>query len=418
MSEAAAAPSADLEAVREILTARAVRERSAELFAMIEDGRSAHFTCDKAALHPIADRVATITKERFPDLDVPLHSRWRHFETGGYDRFASLASARGWTSPVEKARAMGDLAIVSVLLDAGAGPAWRYHEAATGEHIGRSEGLGLASFAMFASGAFSAVPADPLRADASGLETLTAEEFDAGFQISAENPLAGADGRAALLRKLSSAVRTHPDLFALEDDPRPGGIIDALAAEAQGGALPASTILSFVLEGLGTIWPSRISLAGIDLGDTWHHPALGDGTPGSDLIPFHKLSTWLSLSLIEPLAARGVRTEQLDDLPGLAEYRNGGLFVDGGALQLVDGRAAGRTHQVDDPLIVEWRATTVELLSRLSPMVRERLGPSASELPLASILEGGTWLAGRMMARERRADGGPPIAIESDGTVF
>jgi hypothetical protein len=65
-----------------------------------------------------------------------------------------------------KARAEFDLAIVSVLLDAGAGPQWRYHDATTGSSIGRSEGLALASLAMFLGGAFSAGPRDPLRADA------------------------------------------------------------------------------------------------------------------------------------------------------------------------------------------------------------------------------------------------------------
>jgi len=37
---------------------------------------------------------------------------------------------------------------------------------------------------------------------------------------------------------------------------------------------------------------------------------------------------------------------------------------------------------------------------------------------LARVLEGGTWAAGRRIARERRPDGAPPLAIESDGTVF
>jgi len=34
------------------------------------------------------------------------------------------------------------------------------------------------------------------------------------------------------------------------------------------------------------------------------------------------------------------------------------------------------------------------------------------------VLEGGTWAAGRIIAREKRADGGPPFQISSDGTVF
>lgn len=51
--------------------------------------------------------------------------------------------------------------------------------------------------------------------------------------------------------------------------------------------------------------------------------------------------------------------------------------------------------------------------------MRERLNASAVELPLVKILEGGTWTAGRRIAKDRRPDtAGPPIVIISDGTVF
>lgn len=402
-----------LERARYLMTAEAVTAQCSRIFERIEAGHSPYFGFRPDALGPIADRVAALTQERFPTLEVPLHARWRHFETGGIDRFGALASARGWSTKADAARAMGDLAIVSVLLDAGAGPTWRFHEAATGTIAGRSEGLALAALAMFAGGSFSSVPADPLRADAEALAGITPEEFASSFQIAPDNPLAGADGRRALLASLADALRFAPDLFATEDAPRPGGIIDYLAAEAVDGAVPATAILAAVLEGLSPIWPSRLTLAGQPLGDVWQHPDLADEDPGGAYVPFHKLSSWLSLSLIEPLGVRGIIVTDLDALPGLAEYRNGGLFVDGGAL--APCAEPGKAYAVDDPLIIEWRAATVTLLARLAPMVRERLG---AELPLASILEGGTWLAGRQMAGELRSDGGPPIAIISDGTVF
>ncbi|MGE0634502.1 MAG: DUF1688 family protein, partial [Pseudobdellovibrionaceae bacterium] len=41
-----------------------------------------------------------------------------------------------------------------------------------------------------------------------------------------------------------------------------------------------------------------------------------------------------------------------------------------------------------------------------------------SEFPLAKVLEGGTWWAGRFLAAEKRQGGPPPIQIKSDGTVF
>lgn len=398
-----------------LLSAEAVRERCAALTARIEDGRSEHFAFAPDALATVAERVAALTRRRFPDLSVPPHARWRHFEVGGIDRFASLAAARGWASAEDAARAMADLAIVSVLLDAGAGPRWRYHEAATGAVHGRSEGLALASLAMFASGAFSAVPADPLRADAAALADLTMEEMAAGFQIDDGNPLVGAEGRLSLLSRLAETARSRPDLFAVADDPRPGGIVDALAA-AHGSSVEAPDVLAAVLDGLSPIWPGRKELAGVALGDTWHHGALGGDEPGDDLVPFHKLSTWLTLSLIEPLEVRGLKVTALDRLPALAEYRNGGLLVDGGVL--VPRAPVSMAYPVDHPLVVEWRAATVTLVDRLAPLVRAELDVTDEGLPLPALLEGGTWLAGRELARSLRADGGPPIAVSSDGTVF
>ena len=135
-------------------------------------------------------------------------------------------------------------------------------------------------------------------------------------------------------------------------------------------------------------------------------------------MPLHKLSQWLAYSLIEPLERAGVRVTDIDGLTGLAEYRNGGLFIDAGALALRDAAALARVHDVSDSLVVTWRSMTVALLDRIAPLVRERLGVAADAFPLARVLEGGTWAAGRAIAKQKRADGGSPLLIHSDGTVF
>jgi hypothetical protein len=118
------------------------------------------------------------------------------------------------------------------------------------------------------------------------------------------------------------------------------------------------------------------------------------------------------------LQAAGVAVVGLDALTGLAEYRNGGLFLDTGVIALADPEDAMREHAPGAPLIVGWRALTVALLDALAPLVRERLGLAAVAFPLARVLEGGTWWAGRRLAAERRADGGPPLRVASDGTLF
>ena len=61
---------------------------------------------------------------------------------------------------------------------------------------------------------------------------------------------------------------------------------------------------------------------------------------------------------------------------------------------------------------------TVALLDRLAASVRERLGKTPQQFPLACVLEGGSWAAGREIALERRPDGSSPIRIISDGTLF
>jgi hypothetical protein len=135
-------------------------------------------------------------------------------------------------------------------------------------------------------------------------------------------------------------------------------------------------------------------------------------------VPFHKLAQWLTYSLVEPLERAGFRVVDLDGLTGLAEYRNGGLFLDGGVLEMHDPNLPHRPLDPYSEPIVEWRALTVALLDRLAPRLCRRLGRSAEELPLAKVLEGGTWAAGRELAFARRPDGTPPLVIASDGTVF
>src|SRR5262249_52187253 len=247
-----------------------------------------------------------------------------------------------WTDAAAQARAAFDLAMVSVLLDAGAGSEWRYRDAATGAELGRSEGLALASLRMFEAGVFSADPADPLRADAERLLTIDAATLAAGFQVDAGNALLGLEGRAALLVRLGRAVAGNPGVFARREAPRPGGLFDFLAA-AWGERLPAARILEALLVHLAEICPGRCTLGGVGLGDTWRHPAVKRADTSDGLIPFHKLSQWLAYSLIEPLQEAGIAVSDIDGLTGLAEYRNGGLFVDAGVIALRDPAAAERT---------------------------------------------------------------------------
>ncbi|HXC29294.1 MAG TPA: URC4/urg3 family protein [Stellaceae bacterium] len=384
-----------------ILTAAAVRERCLLVYQAAERHEAPHFRLHLDRLDEAARLVTDITRQRYPDLRVPFHSRWRHFTFGGVDRAALVAPG---VDRAETARARIDLAIVSVLLDAGAGAEWRYREAETGQIFARSEGLGVASFRAMQAGLFSADPAQPWRADATALAALSPDALAAAMQHRDGNALAGFDGRVALLRRLGEVARDNPAVFGRPA--RLGNLYDHW--RAQGAAIPASDILRTLLVALGPIWPGR------PLGDCGRHRAVsGDG-----LVAFHKLSQWLAYSLVEPLQDAGVGVTDLDGLTGLAEYRNGGLFLDLGIVEPRDPSLATRLLDPQDEAVVEWRALTVILLDRLAERVRALLGKSATEFPLACVLEGGSWEAGRRIALSRRADGSPPLTIASDGTLF
>lgn len=391
-------------------TPRAIRERCERVSDAARKGELEHWLLDESKLPAVAARVAALTQQNYPDLTrIPYHGRYRHFDVGGVPRLAQFDVKIAHFSREEQLAARFELVITSVLLDAGAGPAWRYH-AADGADYARSEGLAVASYELFLAGTLGGSAGAP-RADAIGLTGLTASALGAAFQVSDDNPLTGLEGRAALLRRLGDVVALAPEYFGSSESARLGNLGVWLLHSARGGRLEASAILSAVLRELGPIWRGRPHLAGQSLGDVWRHSVLG-------FVPFHKLSQWLSYSLFEPLEAAGLRIEGADALTGLAEYRNGGLYFDAGVLNLRDPSALERVHAVGSDLVIEWRALTLALLDRTASLVQNALGVSAEQLPLARVLEGGTWRAGRAIALERRQDGRPPLLIESDGTVF
>ena len=390
-----------------------VRARAQALLARARADESEYFTVDDAALPPTAALVAEVTRQRYPTLAIPFHSRWRHFEAGGIDRRRWLDQRLAGASAAERARAQIDLAVVSVLLDAGAGPDWSWHEADSGQRLTRSEGLGVASFHAFTSGLFSSAPDQGLRVDAAALARVDAAALAQAFQVHDGNPLVGLEGRAALLRSLGAALAAQPAVFG--DCGRPGGLFDALTAGGQ--AVTAHAILHLLLGTLSGIWPAGNVLQGVPLGDCWQHPAAGGDGLVAGWVPFHKLSQWLTYSLLEPFEWAGQPVTDLQALTGLPEYRNGGLLLDGGVLQLRDPAWAQTSWTPADTLVVEWRALTIALLDELAPRVCVALGLQADALPLACVLEGGTWAAGRVLAQHLRG-GTPPLSIASDGTVF
>jgi hypothetical protein len=414
-------PHAQAEAAASVLRqTSAIRERSIQLASRARQGESTWFVIDEGFLDTAADAVAEATRKRYPRLHIPVHSRWRHFEAGGVDRKAELDRLLQGVPAILRGHAMIDLTVVSVLLDAGAGPDWKYVEPATGKTFTRSEGLAVASFHAFTAGLFSRDRDHPCQADSEGLRALVTDHLASAFQVTPTNPLVGLEERAILLRRLGEVMAEQPEIFG--EDGRPAGLFDTIISPLGPDAPHTATvsahgILSELLRTLSGVWPASNAIGDVPLGDCWRHAAVrGEGLTDG-WIPFHKLSQWLTYSLIEPFAWSGVQVEALDQLTALPEYRNGGLLIDSGLVRLRDEAVTREIWRAGDEIIVEWRALTVALMDDVARAVRHRLRLDESQLPLACVLEGGSWAAGRELAQRHRG-GLPPLRVASDGTVF
>eukprot|EP00747_Dinoflagellata_sp_TGD_P208717 gnl/TRDRNA2_/TRDRNA2_82163_c2_seq1.p1 gnl/TRDRNA2_/TRDRNA2_82163_c2~~gnl/TRDRNA2_/TRDRNA2_82163_c2_seq1.p1 ORF type:complete len:565 (+),score=109.16 gnl/TRDRNA2_/TRDRNA2_82163_c2_seq1:242-1696(+) len=389
----------------------AIRKQCTRLYHLALKGSLQHFTLDESKLPAVVDVVQKTMQEQYPKGDVPQHSRLRHF---GDESVKALLDS--WScDTMEKTRRLVDLITISVLLDAGAGPDWRY--TAKGAQVSSSEGIALASLDMFLDGVFSSDPAMKNRVNSMALKALTTQQLSNGLQVSRSNPINGLVGRHQVLRRLGDVLESNHKLFGAEVH-RPGHLVDYLMANVQNGELSLGVLWAACSEGFSDVWPTQPN--GILRGDVWTHSKLQlTGIPGSDLVPFHKLSQWLVYSLIDVLDLMcGVKVSGAEQLTCLAEYRNGGLLVDLGVVQLRDSQWLKQEVNIGTELVVEWRALTVVLVDHIAEELRKRLGKSAEQLPLTKVLQGGTWQAGRSVARSKRTNGLPPIVVRSDGTVF
>ena len=384
----------------------AIRDCAVRIADLTRRGDGA-FELDESRLDVVADRVVDSIHHRYPDIEVPFHSRWRHFEVEGTDSLQRFNDATAEYSAIELARTGLDLIIPSVLVDAGAGASWHFRTS-EGTRLSRSEGLAIASLEMFLSGTFSTDASQPLRTDAEALVALELADFADGMQSSEERPLICLDNRLRLLQQLGRIIQRESKVFP---NARLGELADHLVANSVTD-VSATGILSTILRLLGSMWPQRITVSGVNLGDAWWYSPPGEERKA--IVPFHKLSQWLTYSIADTLLRSAWQVREVEQLTGLAEYRNGGLFIDSGVLQLRP-EFTKPSYPIESRTIVEWRALTVYLLDRTAERIRSILG---RELSLPAILEGGTWQVGRELAYERSPSGESPLQINSDGTVF
>ena len=266
-----------------------------------------------------------------------------------------------------------------------------------------------------------------MECDSVGLSSIQIQDLKTAFLVTDDNPLVGVEGRCRLLQSLGKVLEANPKFFLYDGVSRPGNLIYYLINHpdtVKSGEMyetSIDTLWTVVIDGFAGVWPeTRTIVDGVSLGDVWPCKAMLSiekdlGLPSSGLVCFHKLSQWLTYSLMEPLLGH-IKFTSKSKLTGLAEYRNGGLFIDYGVL--VPKVPFQPPYNVYDDLVVEWRALTVALLDLVGQQVRLKLGKTEEEFPLVVCLEAGTWKAGREIAKKLRSGMGPPFAIISDGTVF
>lgn len=171
--------------VKYLLSLVAIRERAAIVGKAAKEGHLNNFDVDESKLQTVAEYVTDTIKviakifHRYcqtigaltkykrdfgPDKFslIPAHGRWQHFEAGNVPRITNLIAeweASG-SDQYEITRRLVDLFFVSVLLDAGAGEQWRYRDPETHQLYERSEGIAIASLAMFKGCEFCAPCSD------------------------------------------------------------------------------------------------------------------------------------------------------------------------------------------------------------------------------------------------------------------
>lgn len=340
-------------------------------------------------LPKVLDLVETTIQNTYPDFQIPPFSCWRHLEAGGHDRWAMLAAARRFETPEEMLICAADLAVLCSVLNVDLATDWCFREPATGETWRGREGQAIAVLSMFSSGAFSAVPSEPLRADPYALITMNPDEIAAGFQLNMGSCQAEISSLLTGLKRLGETAGLQPDVFGHENDQRPGRLAAALYGRALRDDIDADHLLNAILNGFSPVWPGGAVKGNQVLGDTWEYFSSDLGAEKQDLIPFHLPALEIAYNFIEPLAWAGVEVKTLSNLPGLANLEHAALFLHCGVLSLKTPEALG-AHDAT----IELRALSLGLLRELADLICLRFEVSTDTLPLMCIQEAGTLPAG------------------------
>ncbi|KAJ8652195.1 hypothetical protein O0I10_012156 [Lichtheimia ornata] len=431
---------------------RSVRERCFRVQEAAMRNKLEHFDVDTSKLDDMVTIVLSLMKRDFDDTSqIPQFGRWRHFEAGGKSRIQQQLIQSAWAGidPMEQTRRLIDLFVVAVLLDIDLGAGYAYREQASGRVYKQHEGVAIAVYEMFLAGTFSSDPRVPHRVDSEALLDFSLETLVNGMQATV---LEGLKDRVDLLRHLGQLLESRQDYFGAGINlRRPGNLMDYLMSHpttinTKKGPLIHLETLWPIVQDMGELWAAADESAKggtSELGDVWPCQSIRNtnvSNPHDHFVAFHRLSQWLVYSLVEPMEKLlGATIEGTEQLTVLPEARNGGLLIDTGFLTLkpIDLERGIENYrknallpgqpkmevvpmfELNDPVVVEWRALTVAYLDIVAERVRNTLNASRKSLTLSQIIQGGTWSAGRELAEISRPNTQePPVVIKPDRRVL
>lgn len=151
-----------------LLSLNSVRERCYKVQEAANRNRLNHFDVDQSKLEEMIQFVILIIKRDFDTpSEIPVYSRWRHFNIGNRQRLHNLMQS--WTSlgqsPLEQTRKLIDILVVACLMDMKPCQTYVYTEHSTGRVYKRKDGIAIAMLDLFLSGTFSTDPSNPHRVD-------------------------------------------------------------------------------------------------------------------------------------------------------------------------------------------------------------------------------------------------------------
>jgi hypothetical protein len=71
------------------------------------------------------------------------------------------------------------------------------------------------------------------------------------------------------------------------------------------------------------------------------------------------------------------------------QYRNGGLLVDLGVIEMKRPQLLEASFAVGSELVIEWRALTIALMDEMAVIIRKAYNATAETMPLVKILQVG-----------------------------